>query len=213
MPAARKSEVDIDEYLQQRDKAREARYEAHAEIQRERNKGTTMERAKLAALQAVASKRPGGSLPDFLAKATAKYDFKYRPPAQFDAPPPPADVVIATTLSVYRPPWQQQQLDAQQQHGAANLALHASDTLGCIVSLAGLRSFATIALVCRDWRDAVDAKAREWGVLVFVKSMGNGYGKRKSQLDTPTWLCTLPVRDNLVSIPTGSNPGHGSCID
>ena len=48
-------------------------------------------------------------------------------------------------------------------HAALHAALHAPDTLGCIVSLAGLRCFGALALVCRAWNAAVEAKARGAG--------------------------------------------------
>ena len=189
----RRSAVDaqsIEEYVAEKDKARQERYAARAAIAAEKAEGTSLERAKIAALKEIASKRPGGSLPNFLERVGKKMNAKFeRPP---DAPEPPAaatDVVIAYTLSIYRPPLRNRGL-ASPLHEA----LHAADTLGMIVCLAGLRSFSTIALVCRAWREAVEDKARQWGVLSYVKAIGGGHGQRKAQLDTPTWLCALPVR-------------------
>ena len=50
---------DLEVAIAERDRAREARYAARAAEAAKRAEGTSLERAKLAALQAVASKRPG----------------------------------------------------------------------------------------------------------------------------------------------------------
>ena len=184
---------------QEKARAREARYAARAVLAAEKAQGTSLERAKLAALQAVAAKQPGGSLPDFLEKVSLKMGAKFtRPADRPEPPPPPSDVVIATTLSIYRP-----SIPFRGSHGGGgpiHQALQVADTLGTLVTLAGLRAFRTLALVCHAWRDAVMDKAQEWGVLSYVKAIGGGYGKRKAQLDTPTWLCALPIRDNLLNL-------------
>ena len=66
------------------------------------------------------------------------------------------------------------------------------DTLSTLANLLGLRRFHVFALVCTAWHDAVRAKMREWGVLTYVRSLGKGFGKRRGQFDTPTWLCMVP---------------------
>ena len=142
----RRSEAEIEAWVAEQDRLREARYDAHADFQRERNKGTTMERAKLKALEEVASKRPGGSLPGFLARVSDKHGMKFgRPTPEHDEAPPPPELVIATTLSVYRPPYRAPASES------VHAALQAPDTLGFIVSFAGLRLFSSIAPVCSGW--------------------------------------------------------------
>ena len=195
----RLSPAEYEAVLAERDKAREARYAERAAMAAEKAQGTSLERAKIAALAEVASRNPGGSLPTFLEKVSKKMGAKFsRPPDMSEPAPLPVGVVIATTLSVYRP-----RDRIPHGNGTMHAALQASDMLSCVVSFAGLRCFAAISLVCHAWRDAVDDKAREWGVLTYMKAIGGGHGQRKAQLDTPTWLCTVPVRDNLLN---GTSP-------
>ena len=167
---------------------------------------STFERAKLRALEAVAAKQPGGTLPAFLEKVGQRVGAKFaRPPG---SPPLPAaaaaaaeTVVLADSMMsvYYRPP------TVPTPGGDFTQALLATDALTLIVTFAGLRAFGSFALVCHAWRNAVQAKAREWGVLSYVRAIGGGFGKRKSQLDTPTWLCCLPADDphlGLTAAPT-----------
>ena len=79
--------------------------------------------------------------------------------------------------------------------GIFSSVLTLPDALALICTAAGLRAFRSIALVCRAWRAAVNAKAREWGVLTYLRAIGSGFGKRRAQLDTPTWLAWLPERE------------------
>ena len=190
-----RDEPDLEAVIAERDRQRQERYAARAAVAAEKAQGTSLERAKLAALKAVADRNPGGSLPGFLDRVSAKLGG-----TRFERPMTDAleneavltEPLIVMPLAIYLPP-------PLPPHSGNVAALQLSDTLGYIVSLAGLRCFTTMSLVCRAWRDEVDAKAREWGVLTYVKSVGGGFGKRKAQLDTPTWLCTLPVRDNLLN--------------
>ena len=203
--------TDIDALVAERDREREARYAARAAVAAEKAQGTSLERAKIAALKEVAAKNPGGSLPGFLATVSAKMGAKFQIERELDSNgvdivdvPAFTEPVIAMPLTLYREP--PRPLGAGC--AAAELALYSPDTLSCICSVAGLRAFAVIALVCRAWRDAIDSKAREWGVLSYLKAVGGGYGKRKAQLDTPTWVCALPVRDNLLNL----NDAQSLCV-
>ena len=205
----RQPAADIEKDIEALDRAREARYAARAAAAAEKAQGTCLERAKLAALKEVAAKNPGGSLPGFLEKVGAKMGAKFeRPPINLDAsepsPPPITEPIVAMPLSLYR--HHQQHLftdcsdimEPRESDAAVRTALFAADTLGCIVNFAGLRSFATVSLVCREWRDAVDAKAREWGYLIcvcFPLHMRSNSGGREGliQTDPISAPCTRPV--------------------
>ena len=197
MPRVARNE-DVDAIIAERESAREARWASRAAMAAEKAQGTSLERAKLAALEEIARKNPGGSLPSFLSQVGKKMGAKFARPAdepEREPAPVATEITIAMPLSLYRPPFRSSAVDGPPLHQA----LHAADTLGRIAAFAGLRAFASMALTCRAWRDAIDAKAAEWGVLAYVKNIGGGYGKRKGQLDTPTWLCVLPSRDNLLN--------------
>jgi len=66
------------------------------------------------------------------------------------------------------------------------------DTLSCICNLCGLEWLHVIARVCRAWRGAVRDKFSEWGVLQYLRRLGNGFGKKKGQFDMPSWISILP---------------------
>lgn len=200
-----------------REAARLAKRAARLQAAEADGESSTLHRAKLLALEAVASKASGGSLPDFLAKVGSRVGAKFAQP--LDYPQPTGDEVDAECQLVLVPDHQPAfgfAKPATADHGAAwakgnaILALLASDTLSYILTLAGLSSFGSVALVCRVWRDAVQAKAREWGVLTYVKAIGGGYGKRKSQLDTPTWMSWLPASDPQLGL---SRSPHLAIVD
>ena len=65
------------------------------------------------------------------------------------------------------------------------------DVLSHLCQLCGLRAFPVLACVCSAWHRAVRAKMRDWGVLMYANTIRGGYGKRRGELDTPTWICML----------------------
>ena len=71
-------------------------------------------------------------------------------------------------------------------------AAFCGDTLSSLCELVGLRRFSVLGAVCTSWHDAILAKMREWGMLVYVRSMGRGFGKLPGHFDMPTWLCMVP---------------------
>ena len=67
-----------------------------------------------------------------------------------------------------------------------------SDVLVHLFGILGLRHFTHLSSVNRLWRDAVDAKYREWGLLAPVGTIGKGHGRLRGQLDMPTHCTMLP---------------------
>jgi len=76
-------------------------------------------------------------------------------------------------------------------------SLH-GDALSCLCNLAGLKLFHLLMRVCKDWHEAVRGKLREWGVLLYTRSIGMGAGKLKAQWDMPTWIDMMPDGNLLI---------------
>ena len=67
-----------------------------------------------------------------------------------------------------------------------------SDILAHLFSILGLRHFTHLSQVNKAWRAAVDAKYKQWGVLVPAGTLGQGHGRRRGQFDMPTHCAMLP---------------------
>ena len=194
---AERARLRAEAAVAEREARREARAAAAAAAFSDGQSMNTFERAKLAALEKVASQKPGGTLPVFLAKVGARVGAKFvKPqaePASLEAEGQSRSIqLFASSDGRYG-----RRLVCSDSLAAALLE---TDSLTLICTFAGLRCFSSIALTCHAWHDAVQAKAREWGVLTYLKAIGGGFGKRRSQLDTPTWCCWLPVDDDQLGI-------------
>lgn len=81
----------------------------------------------------------------------------------------------------------------------AHQALDHADVLHRLFGMLGLRHFGRLAATCRAWRDAVDSRCSEWGMLYPKARLGKGYGKGRGELDLPNHVTMLPSGRLLVT--------------
>ena len=135
------------------------------------------------------SRCAGGTAPSFSSKINIRHPL---PPQQMghlarrEQRPawasPPRHATLPSTALASREPLGYDRLVSE---------VFSGDILTVLADLVGLRRLHVLAAVCTAWHDATRAKLREWGVLLYVRTLGRGFGKLRGQFDLPTWLCMV----------------------